>query len=123
MSGPLIPQLRTYGLCESCKQPAHTDGEPLRNGGRGWIHTETDTYRCPPGQGGGFVQPMLSNLDEDKLDDAYHNGFDDGKSEGEDEGRAELAAEIGAEFAPHQRVSATNVFDVLHKMMEDAEAS
>ncbi len=34
--------LRTYGVCENCGAPVHTDADPKR----GWVHTETGDFSC-----------------------------------------------------------------------------
>jgi len=145
MTTPLVPQLRTHGLCETCEQATHTDGEPQRNGGRGWVHTGTDLYRCTDfvaSSRGGFVAPMLSDTSENRLDDAYHDGFETGKDEGRDEGFEEGKAEghedglkegqddayrlfsevIDAQNNPYRTVTAENVVDELRAILDRAVA-
>ena len=90
---PGLDALTEHTACVNCGHPVHNTGR-----GATWIHTLTDTYRCPD-YPHGWAEPMLEGDIETRLGEAaaeaeeigresgYDDGYDDGYSEGEGEGR------------------------------------
>lgn len=72
-----IECLTERGACPECSHPVHSSS----GGGRGWVHTATGGYRCPPGSGGTWAGPAVTG---DMLDTAYDRGHADGCAHQED---------------------------------------
>lgn len=106
-----------HRACRLCRMPINDQGRSTNDEGgpgcRGWIHTLTGQYRCPPGtytkagDGPAFAFP---DVGEDALEDArteaheigyeagQEAGFEEGKQEGLNEGHDEGARDMYAEF-------------------------
>lgn len=69
--------LTDRGACPECSHPVHTTNGP----DRGWIHTETGQYTCPPGTAGSMAGPAVTN---DQLAAKYDEGHADGAQQQED---------------------------------------
>lgn len=77
-------------MCEQCGHPVHS-----HDGKRGWIHTLTQTYRCPQ-YPHGWAQPCLdieSRVTE-AAELASETGYDAGESDGRVAGRQAMFDEI-----------------------------
>lgn len=69
--------LTDRGACPECSHPVHTTNGP----DRGWIHTETGQYTCPPGTAGSMAGPAVT---DDQLAAKYDEGHADGAQQQED---------------------------------------
>uniref|UniRef100_A0AAU8GSZ8 Uncharacterized protein n=1 Tax=Mycobacterium phage BobbyK TaxID=3158892 RepID=A0AAU8GSZ8_9CAUD len=69
--------LTDRGACPECSHPVHTTSGP----DRGWIHTETGQYTCPPGTAGTMAGPGVTS---DMLEAKYDEGHADGCAHQED---------------------------------------
>lgn len=69
--------LTDRGACPECSHPVHTTSGP----DRGWIHTETGQYTCPPGTAGSMAGPAVT---DDQLAAKYDEGHADGCAHQED---------------------------------------
>ncbi|QOC58614.1 hypothetical protein SEALOLALOVE_55 [Mycobacterium phage Lolalove] len=69
--------LTDRGACPECSHPVHTTSGP----DRGWIHTETGQYTCPPGTAGSMAGPAVT---DDQLAAKYDEGHADGAQAQED---------------------------------------
>lgn len=63
--------LTDRGACPECSHPVHTTNGP----DRGWVHTETGQYTCPPGTAGSMAGPAVT---DDQLAAKYDEGHADG---------------------------------------------
>lgn len=66
-----IEYLTDRGACPECSHPVHTTNGP----NRGWVHTETGQYTCPPGTAGSMAGPAVT---ADQLAAKYDEGHADG---------------------------------------------
>ncbi|AEJ94623.1 hypothetical protein KNV18_gp53 [Mycobacterium phage Heath] len=66
-----VDYLTDRGACPDCGHPVHTTSGP----DRGWIHTETGQYTCPPGTAGTMAGPGVTS---DMLEAKYDEGHADG---------------------------------------------
>lgn len=81
MTAVMLDRMVQHRTCEQCHHPINDQGLCLdtadANKQRGWIHTETEQYRCPRGTLGTFAFPDYS---EDTLEaareEAYGLGYD-----------------------------------------------
>ncbi|ABD58172.1 hypothetical protein PBI_COOPER_55 [Mycobacterium phage Cooper] len=69
--------LTDRGACPECSHPVHTTDGP----DRGWIHTETGQYTCPPGSAGRMAGPGVT---DDMLATKYDEGHADGCAQQEE---------------------------------------
>lgn len=69
--------LTDRGACPECSHPVHTTSGP----DRGWVHTETGQYTCPPGTAGSMAGPGVT---DDQLAAKYDEGHADGAQAQED---------------------------------------
>ncbi|AHB79374.1 hypothetical protein JAMAL_54 [Mycobacterium phage JAMaL] len=69
--------LTDRGACPECSHPVHTTNGP----DKGWIHTETGQYTCPPGSAGSMAGPGVT---DDQLAAKYDEGHADGCAHQED---------------------------------------
>ena len=84
-----LDALTEHAACVNCGHPVHSTGS-----GKTWIHTLTDTYRCPE-YPHGWAEPMLEGDIETRIDEACaeaesvgrESGYEEGHSDGESEGR------------------------------------
>lgn len=84
MTAALLSQVE-HRACELCQTPINDQGLSLETNDRGWIHTLTGQYRCPPGtyteadKGGApafaFPAPGDDAL-ETARDEAYNVGYE-----------------------------------------------
>uniref|UniRef100_A0AB39AKN5 Uncharacterized protein n=1 Tax=Mycolicibacterium phage phi1_186018 TaxID=3236641 RepID=A0AB39AKN5_9CAUD len=72
-----VDYLTDRGACPECGHPVHTTSGP----DRGWIHTETGQYTCPPGTAGTMAGPGVNS---DMLEAKYNEGHADGCAHQED---------------------------------------
>ncbi|AKF14319.1 hypothetical protein SEA_VINCENZO_57 [Mycobacterium phage Vincenzo] len=131
--------LTDRGACPECSHPVHTTNGP----DRGWIHTETGQYTCPPGTAGSMAGPAVT---DDQLAAKYDEGHADGAQAQEDidnetmytedelsekvadaeelgtkQGRTEMRQELeDALFAAISRVGDDATADELREALADA---
>lgn len=129
-----------HRACENCQMPVNDQGMSVSDGAgaRGWIHTLTGAYRCPPGiymdagKGLAFAMPapgLVTNAlqgDEDYLAEKTDEAHADGRKEMRDELEQALTAAISrTESGVHRSprgMTVDRLLDALHEAWKDCPA-
>lgn len=116
MTATLVDPLVEHRACQNCQHDVNDQGVSTDISERGWIHTLTSQYRCPPGHwgvtGDSFANPSIgldaieaaieqacaetdTAVREELADTTYDGGqLEDAKAEARHEGRAQYSTEL-----------------------------
>lgn len=112
--------------CENCGNAVHS-----HDGKRGWIHTESQTYRCPGGYANEWAQPAtdIEGRISQAAEQAREDGYDDGVRDGHETGRKEMfeklrtavADSLGRLYGGTDQVALSDVHAAIDRVLDRAQ--